>query len=345
MNPVALARPEVRALRGYRPESGQGRIWLHANESAWPAAGQEHLRRYPEGQPAALRGALADYYGVAAERILMTRGSDDAIDLLVRSFCRPGRDAVAVTPPTFAMYGVAAQIQGAPLREIPLRGPDFELDAAALCQLNDVRLIFFGSPNNPTGGRIAPDLIAAVCRALAERALVVVDEAYVEFSSGRSITERLPVLPNLVVLRTLSKAHALAGARFGILLAAPEVVQLLRGVLPPYPLPEPTVAAALQALTPIALRETEQRIARTVAARDTLYSALQAEPAVARVWAGDANFLLVRWQQPAAAHEALAAAGIVLRWFSEPALAGCARISIGTDEENQMLLKALETLR
>lgn len=344
MNPATLARPEILALRGYRPESGAGRIWLHANEAAWPAAGQEHLRRYPEGQPSELRGALADYYGVGSERILMTRGSDDAIDLLVRSFCRPGRDAVVVCPPTFAMYGVAAQIQGAPLREIPLRGVDFALDAGALCQAGDARLVFFGSPNNPTGGRIMPDVVAAVCRALADRALVVVDEAYAEFSSGRSMASLLPELPNLVVLRTLSKAHALAGARFGILLAAPEVVALLRGVLPPYPLPQPTVATALRALTPAALRQTEQRVVRTVEARERLYAALRELPGVDRVWPSDANFLLVRWRQAGDVRAALDAAGIVLRWFDQAELRGCTRISTGTDEENRMLLKTVEAV-
>lgn len=345
MNPSQLARPEILALRGYRPESAAGRIWLHANEAAWPAEGQEHLRRYPQGQPAELRHLLADYYRVSPERVLMTRGSDDAIDLLVRGFCRPGRDAVVVCPPTFAMYGVAAQIQGAPLREIPLRGPDFGLDDSALCQVGDARLVFFGSPNNPTGGRVIPDLVAAVCRSLAERALVVVDEAYAEFSGGRSMAALLSELPNLVVLRTLSKAHALAGARFGILLAAPDVIELLRAVLPPYPLAQPTVASALAALTPAALRLTQQRVARTIEAREWLYGALQRLPVTSHVWSSDANFLLVRWRQPALVREALAAAGIVLRWFDEPGLEACARVSLGTDEENRILLSILETLR
>jgi len=346
MNPLALARPEIRELRAYQPEPLDGDVLLHANESPWPAPGQDSLQRYPEAQPVSLRGALAGGYAVSPERILLTRGSDDAIDLLVRSFCRPGRDSVVGCSPTFGMYAVSAAVQGAPYRDIPLRGDDFRLDATGILACADLRLVFVCSPNNPTGGRVPPDVIAGLCRALRDRALVVVDEAYAEFSTGASAIGLLGEHANLVVLRTLSKAHALAGARLGVLLADPAVVALLRRVMPPYPLPTPSLAAAARACTPEARAATRVRVDQIVAARDSLREALAAHPAVDRVWPSDANFLLLRWCDPASARQALHGAGIVTRWFDDtPALSGCTRISIGTQSENARLLETLETLR
>jgi len=348
MSVIDLARAEVRALKPYssaRMEASGGRVFLNANESPWPPPGDagDRLHRYPDPQPAALLTVLAGLYGVAPEQVLVGRGSDEAIDLLVRAFCRPGVDAVAICPPTFGMYAVAAGIQGARLVEVPLTEA-FTLDADALLARVDAttRLVFLCSPNNPTGGLTPLAQIERVARALAGRALVVVDEAYIEFADAPSAASLLPRYPNLAVLRTLSKAHALAGARIGTLLAAAEVVGLLRRIMPPYPLPTPCVEAALRALAPAAQAETGRRVALLRAERERLAAALPRLRGVRAVLPSAANFLCVRFIDSARVYAAALAAGIVLRDVGRyPGLADCLRLSIGTADENDAVLAVL----
>jgi histidinol-phosphate aminotransferase len=352
MNLLDLARPEVRALKPYssaRMEASGGSVFLNANESPWPpaAAPQSSLHRYPDPQPPALLQALARLYGVAADHILVGRGSDEAIDLLVRAFCRPGRDAVAICPPTFGMYAVAAALQGARLIEAPLDA-DFNLDPAALlARLDaDTRLVFLCSPNNPTGGAVSLAAIEHIAASLHDRALVIVDEAYIEFADAPSAIGLMARERNLCVLRTLSKAHALAGARIGSLLAAPEVIGLLRRIMPPYPLPTPCVDAALAALAPAALDETARRVALLRRERERLAQALAALPLVRAVLPSQANFLCVRFADPARVYRAALAAGIVLRDVSRyPGLGDALRLSIGTPEENARVLSLLRSLK
>ncbi len=227
MSVLDLARPEIRALKPYssaRMEASGGSVLLNANESPWPAvmAGGIALNRYPDPQPDELIRALADLYGVAPARVLAGRGSDEAIDLLVRLFCRAGQDAVAICPPTFGMYAVSAAIQGAAIVEVPLRG-DFSLDADALLAHVDanVKIVFLCSPNNPTGNLVPLATISHIVATLAGRAIVVVDEAYIEFAGTSSAATLLDRYDNLAVLRTLSKAHALAAARIGVAAGSP----------------------------------------------------------------------------------------------------------------------------
>ena len=347
-----LLRPDLRAFAGYssaRSSAVQGDVWLNANESSWANAAdaEGRSRRYPDPQPGALREALAALYAVAPDQVLIGRGSDEGIDLLVRAFCRPGVDAIVVTPPVFGMYAVCARLQGATLREVPLQdGVDgLRVDIDAVIQAareSAARLVFLCSPSNPAGSEIALADIERVAHALASQALVVVDEAYIEYSEQRSATQLLADHPNIAVLRTLSKAHALAAARIGSLLAAPPIIAALRRCQAPYPVPQPCADLALAALQPAALAQTAQRVAQVKQARAQLLTALQALPEVRRVYPSAGNYLLVRFTDAQAAFDALLAAGVVVRdQRAAPQLGDALRISIGSAEENQRVMAAL----
>jgi len=345
---MALARPEVRALTPYasaRALADSAGLLLNANENPWPPAadGGLQLNRYPDPQPDDLRAELARRYAVAAEQILITRGSDEGIDLLMRAFCRPGEDRVLICPPCFGMYALSARIQGAAVVEVPLidRGEDWSLDTDRVIDAGPVKLTFLCSPNNPTGNEIPADAVEAVCRARAGEGLVVVDEAYIEFSTAESMTRLIETHDNLVVLRTLSKAYALAGCRIGVLIAHSAVIGLLRRIIAPYPLPTPSVEAARRALAePTRLTEQLETLA---AQKQRLVEALTDLPGVARLWSGSANFILIRVDDAEALIESASASGIRLRNQSaQRGLAECVRITIGTPDETTALIDFLQ---
>jgi histidinol-phosphate aminotransferase len=348
-----LVRPDLRDFAGYSSARRSGtqpaQVWLNANENPWPnpADSAAHCRRYPEPQPLALCTALADLYGVSAGQLLIGRGSDEAIDLLVRALCRPGVDAVIATPPVFGMYAVCARLQNAPLLEVPLRDGDAgfitDIDAIADAALQGkARLVFLCAPANPTGQGVSLDAIAALARTLRGQAVVVVDEAYGEFSAQASATTLLAAHRNVAVLRTLSKAHALAAARIGSLIADPELIAVLRNCQAPYPLPTPCVNLALAALAPAALAITRQRVAQVIAERERLLATLPDGPGVRRVYPSQGNYLLVRFADAEAAFSRLLAAGIMVRDMrAQPQLGDALRISIGSPAENDRVLAAL----
>jgi histidinol-phosphate aminotransferase len=343
-----LIRPDLRGFGGYssaRKEASGGRVFLNANESPWAPeiAGGEGLNRYPEPQPEALVEALAGLYGVKNDELLVGRGSDEPIDLLVRALCRAGEDAVLICPPTFGMYAVAARVQNAKLVEVPLTATGdaarpFALDADAVIAAalsTPVKLVFLCSPNNPTGQALPVETIERIASALEGRAVVVVDEAYGEFMQQASATALRQRFPQLAVLRTLSKAHALAGARIGSLIAAPELIRVLRAIMAPYPISAPCARAALAALQPEVLAKTQVHVAELIAGREALAARLAETPGVLGVYPSDANFLVVRCTDPASTYRRALAAGVVLREISRyPLLADCLRVSIGTPEEN-----------
>jgi histidinol-phosphate aminotransferase len=346
-DPLALARPDILALTPYSHASWDPRLErLHANESPWRVPGDDSgagLNRYPEPQPAELVAALASLYGVAPSQLLVGRGSDEAIDLLTRAFCAAGRDAVLVCPPTFGMYAVAARIQGATVVAVPLRRDDgYSLDVAALeAALSPaVKLVYLCTPNNPTGNEIPEAQVLRVLRACEGRALVVVDEAYGEFATHPGYVARLAAQPHLVVLKTLSKAHGLAGARVGSLLASPAIVALLRKIIPPYAMAQPTVEVALKALQPAARAVARSRVAATLVERERLAVGLAALPGVRKVWPSAANFLLVEFRDAGAALRDIAAAGLLVRDFSGQ-IGGALRLTVGTPEQNERLLRSL----
>lgn len=352
MSVLDLVRPDLRAFAGYtsaRKTGVSGTIWLNANESPWPSPGDAGARcnRYPAPQPEPLRQALAALYGVAPEQLLIGRGSDEAIDLLVRALCRPQADAVVVSSPVFGMYAVSARLQDAPLVDVPLVdgtqgfAPDLSAIADA-AERSSAHLVFLCSPGNPTGEAIALADIAALATGLEGKAVVVVDEAYGEFSDVPSATTLLAAHPNLAVLRTLSKAHALAAARIGTLIAAPELIAVLRNCQAPYPLPTPCVDLALAALQAEALARTRERIAQVRAERERLSATLATLSGVRRVYPSQGNFLLARFDDAQTAFERLLAAGVVVRdQRAAPQLGDALRISIGTREENDAVIAAL----
>lgn len=349
----ALLRDDLRGFAGYRSarsERAQGAVWLNANESPCASAVDEsgHLRRYPQPQPADLCAAMAGLYGCDPAQLLIGRGSDEAIDLLVRAFCRPGVDAVVVTPPVFGMYAVSARLQGARLLEVPLidGADDFAADLAAVAataRSQAAKLVFLCSPGNPAGGVLSPDAVIELAQALDGMALVVVDEAYVEFSVAPSLVGSIVAQPNLAVLRTLSKAHALAGARIGCLVASADVIAALRCCQAPYPVPTPSAELALQAISSGALKRTRHNIRATCMERDGLRDALIGLPCVRRVYPSRTNFLLVRFDDAAAAMQRLLRAGIVVRDMRHmPQLHDALRISIGSAVQNQQVVDALQ---
>lgn len=348
MSAIDLARPEIRALKPYssaRMEARGGSVFLNANESPWPAvmSGGAPLNRYPDPQPEELIDRLTALYGVARAQVLAGRGSDEAIDLLVRAFCRAGRDAVLICPPTFGMYAVSAAIQGAAIVEVPLLA-DFSLDAEALLArvTPDVKLVFLCSPNNPTGNLVPLATIERITMDLRDRALVVVDEAYIEFAGTPSAATLLDRHDNLAVLRTLSKAHALAAARIGTLLAHADVIAVLRRILPAYPLPTPCVEAAVTALSAPALAATRVRITGLVDARQRLAGALKLAPELHEVLPSAANFIVVRCADAEGLYRRLLSVGIVVRNVSHyPGMADCLRISVGSRSDHARLLAAL----
>lgn len=351
----SLLREDLRSFAGYRSarsELLEGTVWLNANEAPRPNAADPDavLRRYPEPQPDALRLALAQLYACRPDQLLIGRGSDEAIDLLVRAFCTPGQDAVLVTPPVFGMYAVCARLQGARLVEVPLRdGPDdfhADLDAVAGAALAQAaKLVFLCSPGNPAGGALPADAVLALARRLEGRALVVVDEAYVEFADVPSLVPRIDAQSNLAVLRTLSKAHALAGARIGCVVAGAEVISALRRCQAPYPVPAPCAELALRALAPQSRSRTKAAVAEVRRERVRLASALAGLPGVRRVYPAQGNFLLLRLVDADAALDRLLAAGVVVRDMRAfPQLVDALRISVGTPEQNTRMLDALRSL-
>lgn len=348
MSMLSRARPDLAAFEPYasaRRSGLVGAIRLNANESPWsPDGDAAAINRYPEPQPLALRADLAALYGVSEDRLWTGRGSDEAIDLLMRGFCRAGHDNIVGLAPSFGMYRIGAQLQGAAYRTLTLdAAEDFALDPERLLDLvdADTKLVVLCSPNNPTG-ELHHAAVPFLADALAGRALLVVDEAYVEFAGVASAAALLDRHDNLVVLRTLSKAHALAGARIGSLIAHPDVARFIGRIAAPYPLPLPCVAAAIAALEPATLQRTHARIATLIDERRRLAEALAALPDVRRVWPSAANFLLVRFADGRAALERALAAGVVLRDVSgQSGLSDCLRITIGSPYENDTLLEAL----
>jgi histidinol-phosphate aminotransferase len=346
-----LLRPDLRDFTGYasaRRATATGSIWLNANESPLPSPADPGLRlnRYPEPQPAALQARLAELYGVQSAQVLLGRGSDEAIDLLVRAFCRAGQDAVAIAPPCFGMYAVCARVQGAPLVEVPLvddaEGWRFDIDGLVAAAEQGARLVFLCSPANPTGQALPVEAIAALAARLQGRAALVVDEAYGEYSQVPSASTLLGRFPHLVVLRTLSKAYALAAARIGVAVADPVLVAVLRNLQAPYPIPAPCATLALSALAPASVKEAAARCALATRERDALLAVLRALPGVRRVYASEGNYLLARFDDADAALARLLAAGIVVRDMrAMPQLGDALRISIGTAAENAAVVDAL----
>ncbi|MEX0602386.1 MAG: histidinol-phosphate transaminase [Bacteroidota bacterium] len=342
-----LVRPAIRMLKPYRSarQDALTGTLLDANENSFGsvvAADGIPLHRYPDPLQRELRSALGELNGVSPDSVAAGVGSDELIDLLLRIFCEPGRDEILILEPTYGMYRVCAEIQGVTVRSCPL-DDTFHIDPEEVARHRGDRtkILFCCSPNNPTGNLLRVGDILSLCRSTP--GLVVVDEAYIDFSPEGTCAGLLPAAPNLVILRTLSKAWGLAGIRLGYCLAHPLVVAYLLKIKPPYNINALTAAYALQGL----LHREQMRgtVARIVRERNRLVNGLTSLPFVERIYPSDANFILVRFSSARSIYERLAQRGIIVRDRSaEPRLDRCLRITVGTPEQNTLLLHELASL-
>lgn len=343
-----LAREDIIALKGYRAaEQIPDSIRLNANEAPKSLEDSESasLNRYPDVHPIALRQRMAELFLVPPEQLLVTRGSSEAIDVLVRTFCRAYRDNIVTATPSFEMYRFYADVQGVDLVETSLP-PDqgFHLDTDEIIERcnDETKLVFLCSPNNPTGGSVSKSDVLKLVHARRNKSIIVVDEAYIEFSTQTSLGQLTHEYDNLVVLRTLSKAYALAGARCGAAIGHADLIDILSRVLPPYSFPTPVMQRVLNLLRNDGINQSSAAIAEIVAERQRMYESLRSQPVVARVWPSEANFLLVRFHDIANVLSYLQQKRILIRNFSmQPGLDSCARITIGTRAENDALLSTL----
>ncbi|WP_332405454.1 histidinol-phosphate transaminase [Vibrio metschnikovii] len=335
-----LARKQIQALTPYlsaRRIGGSGDVWLNANESPFDnhyKTDFARLNRYSDCQPQALIQAYADYAGVKPDQVLTSRGADESIELLIRTFCEPNQDAILYCPPTYGMYAISAETFGVERKQVPLSA-DWQLDLTAIeANLEQVKLVFVCSPNNPTGNLIRREDIIALLEMTQDWAIVVMDEAYIDFCPEASTVDLLQTYPNLAILRTLSKAFALAGLRCGFTLASPAIINLLLKVIAPYPVPVPVADIALQALSPSGLARTKFQVLDLNANRAYLQVGLQMVPGV-EVFEGWGNYLLVKFPDGDALFKAAWEHGIILR--NSP-IDNAVRISVGNREECEKIV-------
>ncbi len=348
MSVLDLARAELRGIRPYVPGAYEpGMIRLNANESPWRSPGDTSdrgLNVYPPPRPTVLQVKLAEYYGIEQKQILVTRGSSEAIDVLIRGFCAAGKDKILICPPTFDMYRLYASIQNAGIVRVPLLAErNFALDVNNLLKALDgnTKIVFICSPNNPTGQSMARADIERICRETAGRALVVIDEAYHEYATGGHYLDLRNRYEHVVLLRTLSKFVSLAGVRCGLIVGAPELIEFAQVVLPPYTFPTPSIELVQEALSQDSLRVSEERVATIKRERERLASALRDVPRVVKVYSSDANFIMVKARDGLEFRETARRAGILVRTFDDPLLADCVRITVGRPADNDQLLGAV----
>ena len=351
MSIAKLARPEIQSLHAYAAaEQVDDTIRLNANESPHATGiGQfrRPLNRYPEVRPLGLQRALAGRFGCRPEQLLVTRGSSEAIDLVIRSFCVAGHDSVLMTSPSFSMYRHYAEVQGARLIEVPtLAERDFAIDIDDILESCEAstKLIFVCSPNNPTGTTLPRTELERLLERRGAASAVVVDEAYVEFGDIPSVMELLDRYDNLLVLRTLSKALGFAGARCGAVAGPADVIRMLSAVQAPYALATPVVECVENALQADQLELAGQMVADIVHERERMAAALARYDFVTKVWPSDANFLLIRVANAKRIMRESAAQKVLLRHFGGD-LDDCIRITIGSRAENDQLLSVLDTLK
>ncbi len=345
--PISITRPAIAAMSAYSARGGStGALHLDANESPWTPPPSDtsvkNYNRYPAQQPNSLRDRLAGLYGTTPDRLMLGRGADEAIDILLRTFCEARQDKILICTPTFGYFKTAADIQGASIIDVPLTD-EFKWDTAAIQRAitsHEPKIIFLCSPNNPTGNSLAADAAIALCVDNPET-LIVVDEAYVEFSPQPSLIPLQDKYRNLIITRTLSKVYGLAGVRMGVCIADPEIINLMLKVLPPYPIPRPVEKAVNLALAPAAMAVHKTRLALWKSERKRVYSALKASPFVETLYPSDANYILFKTRDEAGLLAALNQSHVKIRDFRQK-IAGHFRLSIGSPEENDIALTALE---
>lgn len=343
-NVNTLVRANIAGLTPYssaRDEfSGEAKVFLDANENSLGSPLKKWYNRYPDPHQKAIKQKLAQIKGIAAEHIFLGNGSDECIDLLYRCFCNPGKDNVIICPPTYGMYEVSANINDVEVKKVSLL-PNFELDLSGIEDAidNQTKLIWICSPNNPTGNSLKRLDIESLLNNF--KGLVIVDEAYINFSKQKSFVQELTEYPNLVVLQTLSKAWGLAGLRLGMAFASTAIIEILNRVKPPYNINQATQELVLTALEEVG--QVNDMIRLLVDMRDALAEVFASMPTVERVYPSDANFILVKVKDARAVYEFLLSKGIVLRDRSNVQLCGdCLRITVGSEQDNTLLVDAMQ---
>ena len=329
-----------------RREASTGEVWLNANENPYECTtpeGLSALNRYPDFQPEQLVEGYASYAGVKKAQVLVTRGIDEGIDLLTRAFCRSGADSIIYTPPTYGMYKISAETNNIGAKAVPLM-PDWSLDVQGILEaVPESKLIYLCSPNNPTGSLLDPSDIRSILDATRNNALVVVDEAYIEFKPESSMVSLLLGYPNLVIMRTLSKAFGLAGLRCGFLLASPEIIEVLQKVSAPYPISVPVVDIASTALEEQGIVCMMRDVETIGKDRDKLQDMLQEFSSIKTVYRSSTNFVLFQVEDAADLMSFLMERGVVIRnQSSQPGLESTLRITVGTEAELQKFYQCMK---
>jgi histidinol-phosphate aminotransferase len=339
-----LVRENIKNLVPYssaRDEfKGEAQIFLDANENSFGSPLTKWYNRYPDPQQMKVKQKLSEIKGVPIENIFLGNGSDECIDILFRAFCEPGKDNIIICPPTYGMYEVSANINDVQAKKVPLT-PSFQLDLPAIEEAVDdhTKMIFLCSPNNPTGNSLNKNDVEIILNNYF--GLVVIDEAYINFSRFRSFTQELNDYPNICVLQTLSKAWGLAALRVGIAFASKAIVQIMNKVKPPYNINQPSQELALKALQEVA--QVNGMIQEIVKQREELIDQLSKLFIVQKIHPSDANFLLVKVINAREIYNFLLGKGIVVRDRSRVELCeGCLRITVGTPKENNELITELK---
>tara|TARA_R110002049_G_scaffold297516_1_gene486660 strand:+ start:207030 stop:208085 length:1056 start_codon:yes stop_codon:yes gene_type:complete len=339
-----FVRENVKGLKPYssaRDEyisDGSKMVFLDANENPY----ENGVNRYPDPQQRGLKAVLAAQKGVEPQHILLGNGSDEVLDLLFRAFCEPKEDNVISLPPTYGMYKVLSAINNIENREVLLT-PDFQPDVDAILQQVDIhtKMIFLCSPNNPTGNSFSSDIIKELLECF--QGLVVIDEAYIDFSSDTSWTTRLAEYPNLIVTQTLSKAYGMAGIRLGICVASSEIINVVNKIKPPYNVNELTQQKAFERVK--ALDLVEKEVGDILAGKKELLKVLKEISFIEKVYASDANFVLAKVDNADTRYQELLSKGIVVRnRTTQPLCENTLRFTIGTKEENEQLIAVLRML-
>lgn len=339
----ARVRPNIRIMKPYssaRDEfHGAASVFLDANENPYNAP----YNRYPDPMQWRLKEKVSAVKGVPKECILLGNGSDEPIDLIMRAFCEPGKDAILTLDPTYGMYQVAAEINHVECRKVKLTPDDFQIDMPAFrSQIDDaVKAVYLCSPNNPTGNSLNREDIYQILDMF--EGIVVIDEAYIDFSSSPSFTKDLGKYSNLVVFQTLSKAWGAAGIRLGMAFAPAEIISVLNKIKYPYNVNQLTQEKALEILDN---RETmKSQLALILSERTRMQQELTTIPVVRKIYPTDANFILTDVGDADRIYQKLVEQGIIVRNRNKVALcAGCLRITVGTEDENTALLNALKSM-
>ena len=340
-----ITRTNIKKLVPYssaRSEyEGDAQVFLDANENSLGSSLQENFHRYPDPLQKKLKGKISAIKNINTENIFIGNGSDEAIDLLIRAFCNPGKDEILIFPPTYGMYEVSAAINDAAVKEVLLT-ENFELNIPAIKNAisNKTKIIFVCSPNNPTGNSFKENEIEDLLNSF--NSIVVLDEAYIDFSEKASWLKKLNQYPNLVILQTLSKAWALAGLRIGMAFASEEIIRILNKIKPPYNISVATQKLALQVLNDE--EKAYQKIAVIKKEKAKLAEDLKGFDFIKKIYTSDTNFLLVKVNDAAGLYKYLLTKNIVVRnRSSQPLCENSLRITIGTPEENVSLLQALKS--